>query len=92
MLNYFMPEQLPTPPQNIPLVTPEPQNRGVDPTEFQSFKNILWAVVIIMILMVAQMLMESWNNKNASYGALMGQVNQQNIEIQRLIDLVNKKP
>ncbi|MDE1875054.1 MAG: hypothetical protein KGH68_03245 [Patescibacteria group bacterium] len=95
-----MPDQLPEGSNNTqpttaspvasPSVAPDPK-QGIDPTEFASFKNILWAAVIIMLLMVAQMLMESWNNKNASYEAMTQQINQQNIEIQKLTDAISKK-
>jgi hypothetical protein len=68
-----------------------PQTPGVSPEEFQSFKNILWAVVIIMLLMVGFNLIEAWNNKSASLENFASQINQQNIQLQKLNDSLEKK-
>lgn len=67
--------------------SPQAQDKGIDPTEFASFKNILWAVVIVMLLMVAQMVIEAWNNKDSSDASLTEQINQQNVEMQQLMDI-----
>ena len=59
--------------------------------EVSKINNLLFAVVIIMLLMVGFNLIEAWNNKGASYENLSNQINQQNIQLQRLNDGLQKK-
>ena len=43
-------------------------------TEVEKLNNLLFVVVLIMLIMVAQMLMESWNTKGASYQNFANQI------------------
>ena len=79
--------------ENLEIPPQAPQTPGISPTEFESFKNILMAVVLIMLLMVVFNLIEAWNNKGASYQNFASQINQQNLQLQKLNDnfQINKK-
>lgn len=53
--------------------------------EVDKINNLLWVVVIIMLLMVGNMLIDSWNNKGASYQSLIDKVNDTNSKIELLL-------
>lgn len=53
--------------------------------------TLLSAVVIIMLLMVGFNLIEAWNNKGASYQNFAEQINQQNIQLQKMNDNLSAK-
>lgn len=54
-------------------------------TEVDKINTLLFAVVVILLLMVGNMLIDSWNNKGASYQSLVDKVNDTNIKIDFLL-------
>lgn len=71
-----------------PIPLPKEQKQGIDPNEFTLYKNLFLTVVVVLLVMVAQLVTEAWNNKNQSYAILLQQVNQQNIQLQKINDLI----
>lgn len=52
--------------------------------------TLLFAVVVILLFMVGNMLIDSWNNKSANLENLQYQINQENVQLQRLNDSLSK--
>jgi hypothetical protein len=58
-------------------------------TEVDRMNTLLYAVVVILLFMVGNMLIDSWNNKKASLENFANQLNQQNLNLQELNHKLN---
>lgn len=54
--------------------------------QIDQLNNFAYAVILILLVMVAGMLIDTWNNKSGSLENFANQINQQNIQLQRLND------
>ncbi len=59
--------------------------------QIDKLNNFMYAVVLILLVMVAGMLIDVWNNKSGSLENFANQINQQNLELQRLNDKLEIK-
>jgi hypothetical protein len=64
---------------------------GATKSDIEKINVLLFAVVVVLLFMVGNMLIDSWNNKSASLENFSSQINQQNIQLQKLNDKLDKK-